>query len=690
MARAFLRANAELVLDGEPYVVERQCSDGVWVLRHKNTGRQLERTPEQVFDSYAVGKVRFQSKELRSISSKIRRIQCPATTPAPDLDAAKVRMAYVRAIVGLPCSQGGIEQAIEEVWNTLEPRPPGRPHWVTVYRWARAYAESGGKPATLVTANGDKGNRESRFAQDVIAICTDVIETVYLTQERPTVSHAVDIAKAKTRLANQLLSQSCQMPMPTRRLVQRLIDDAPAYDKHVARYGRESARKKFRTATMHRVTDAPLQRAEMDHTRMDLFVVDDVHGLPLGRPWLTILVDDYTRCVLGFCLSFEPPSRATVARCLRHAFMPKTQLRAEHPDIKNDWAAFGVVSELVLDGGTEFHSEELEQICFELDIEQHFAPRKTPWFKGKVERLQGTLNRGVAVSTPGKTFSGILDRDDYDPKKHAVVTMSALLHLTTRWIADIYHQKTHSALGCSPAQMWANSIRPHDIALMDDPLRFDAIVGGQASRVLSHKGIEYAGLVYNSPEMGELRRHLGDRLEVDVRLDRSNLGSVIVLHPERGTPYRVPCLRADYAEGLTEWQHGVCKRYAREKLQADGDVDAWLDSLLEISEIVQREMKLGKRKGTTRERMARWSQSRPAVADSAESASVATRVEDAVQRPSPANAPTVSVTPPEPPPSIPGASVMPVIRKRFAPVFEQREVCVSPDGIQAQEDGADE
>jgi putative transposase len=676
MAKAFLRAKTELLLDGAPYIVDRQCSDGVWVLRHQNTERAIELTTDQVFDAYAVGTITFQDNTLRSISNPRQRDQkaprkMPVNISSVVLDAAKIRMAYVRAIVGLPYSQKRVEQAIGEVWDGLVPQPATKPGWTSVYRWSRAYLDSSESPASLLDAHAEKGNREPRFAKEILEICEGVLDSDYLTLERPTIEHVTNLARALTRAENKLLPESCQLAMPTSRLMARLIGEIPAYDQHAARYGRESARKKYRTVLRHRQTDAPLQRGEMDHTRMNVFAIDDVHGLPLGRPWLTVLIDDFTRCLLGFCLSFEPPSRATVARCLRHAFLPKTKLREEYPDLKNDWAAFGIVSELVLDGGLEFHSKELENICFELNIEQHFSPRKTPWFKGKIERFQGTLNRGVTASTPGKTFDGILERDDYDPKLHAVVTMSALRHVVIRWIVDVYHQKPHSALGCSPAQMWAQSVRVEDIPLMDDPLRFDAIVGGAEHRVLSHKGIEYAGLQYNSPEMTDLRRYLGDTLRVDIRIDRSNLGSVIVLHPERGTPYRVPCLRPDYAEGLTEWQHNVCKRYAKEKNQAGADVDAWLDSLLEISEIVRREMGLGRKKGVTRERIARWSEGKQVIPE----ADAKQVINVSPARPEPVTPIPIAkvVDQAVPLPVSPTFEVPKATRKRLAPIFEERK-----------------
>lgn len=662
MSRAFFRTNAEVSLDEQAHVIERQCSDGVWVLKHKHTGRTTERTTDELYDAYAEGTLKFQPRELRGITAKpVRRLRVASTNIASkELAAAKVRLAYARVAAGVASSQPAIETVIDEVWETLEPRPAKKPGWVSVYRWTKAYIESGQNPSSLVANHEAKGNRGARYPDEVLAICHEVLETVFLTLERPFLEHAVDIARAKVRRANQLASSTEQLPLPTRKLMQRLIAEIPAYDRHVARYGRESARKRFRNATKCRITDAPLQRAEMDHTRMNVFVVDDVHGAPLGRPWLTILIDDHTRYVLGYCLSFEPPSRATVARCLRFAFMPKTSLRDEYPDLKKSWDGFGVVQELVLDGGVEFHSDELDQICFELNIEQHFSPRKTPWFKGKVERYLGTLNRSVCIAMPGKTFEGILDREDYDPKNHAVISLSTLKYVVVRWIVDVYHQKKHSALECSPARMWANTVSPHDVALMQDPVRFDAIVGGRAERRLSHKGIEYDGLRYNCEELGELRRDLGDVLDVQIRFDRSNLGSIIVLHPKYGSPYSVPCLRPDYAEGLTEWQHKVCKNYASKKLQEPGDVEDWLDALLEISEIVEREVLTRKRKGKTRERIARWSEGRAAT----------TKAVPPPARPAPlpAMVPVVASTEV----TAPVAQTAPAMRRRFQPVFDER------------------
>ena len=46
----------------------------------------------------------------------------------------------------------------------------------------------------------------------------------------------------------------------------------------------------------------PLQLMQMDHTLVDVVVVDEVDREPIGRPWLTLAIDVATRAVPGFYL----------------------------------------------------------------------------------------------------------------------------------------------------------------------------------------------------------------------------------------------------------------------------------------------------------------------------------------------------------------------------------------------------
>lgn len=50
---------------------------------------------------------------------------------------------------------------------------------------------------------------------------------------------------------------------------------------------------------------------QADHTQVDVLVVDQ-SGEVLGRPWLTIVVDSYSRCIMGLHLGFDAPSASVV------------------------------------------------------------------------------------------------------------------------------------------------------------------------------------------------------------------------------------------------------------------------------------------------------------------------------------------------------------------------------------------
>jgi putative transposase len=647
MAKAHYRPGTKVRIEGIEYRLEQKTSDNVWYLKRMDSGAFVTRSRFELDELHDDEKLSFVPSDIVGISGKTSAYRVARTKLSDDqVEESIERREYVKAIQGLPVYEKGLVPVIRETWERLraekakkaecktEPRqaknrkkkPGGRkaksehdsnaegelpfseqpPHWTTVYRWAAAFEASDGNTNALASDHAGKGNRTPRFPDRVIEICENALDDYYLTRARPTLESTLSLAKAVVAEENKKRLESEPLPAPSRRLLKRLLDEIPAYDRCVARYGREIARKRFRAVLNIRLTDFVLQRVEADHTLMDVFVVDEQSGAPLGRPWLTIFIDDFSRVVLGYALSFEPPSCASVAKCMKHAFMPKTRLKQTYPDLVNEWVMHGVPMEIVFDGGLEFYAKEIRHACHTLDIAPHFAPRKTPWFKGKVERFLGTLNRGVTEMLPGKTFGSIFERGDYDSSKHAVLFLSDLRELIVRWIVDVYHQKTHRGLGCSPAQMWAAHAKDEDIPVIADPLMFDAVVGGHEERALTHKGIEFSNLFYNSNDLTDIRKRYGETLVVSIRVDRSNLGSIVVLHPDSEAPIRVPCLRKDYAEGLTEWQHSVCRKHTRDNNKPD-NADSWLWSFHEICKLV-REI-LGDRPRNKQQRAGRWQES---------------------------------------------------------------------------------
>src|ERR1035437_5177095 len=186
----------------------------------------------------------------------------------------------------------------------------------------------------------------------------------------------------------------------------------------------------------------------------------------------------------------------------------------------------------------------------------------------------------------------------------AKVTLSTLRKVVRMWIADVYHQQVHRSLQTTPAKMWTSSIKPEDIRLPDETTQLDVVMGRVESRTFTHKGIEFEGLFYNSPELTELQRREGKKLTVEVRVNEGDIGSIYVLSPKTSKAYTVPAWDREYASGISLWQHKVIKNYQRQHFDKDYGVDGWLQAKSEIAHLIDESLKL--KRTRTHKRIARY------------------------------------------------------------------------------------
>lgn len=582
MGAANFQRGAVVRIEGVQHRLVQQVSD-FWQLKNLDTNLTVQKKYEDLQRLHVERRLVFVNGQTAKSSSPLLNI-----TPE-QMEVAKLRLHYVRAVLDTPNTGAAMQPVILDAWNECKQQPKSRPSWVSVYRWKKRYLEADSDYRALVDNSFKKGNRKDRFPETVAEICNEAIEDKFLSVERGTIQDAYNEAVLRIHDENLLRPAVTALPIPGLRLMRRLIGQIPAFEKHSARYGHDAALRRFRSVNGYRIIEAPLERAEIDHTILDLFVIDERSSLPLGRPYITACIDAYSRCILGIYIGFVPASCLSVSKCLRHAFLPKIGLREDFPEIGNDWPAHGVMRELVLDNGREFHSQALENTCLSLGIEMHFSPRRMPWFKGGIERWFGTINHDLAHKTPGTTFSNILERGDYDPAEHAVVTLSTLNTMIRKWICDVYHQRPHRALQMSPDQRWKTSISPTNIRVPEDVAELDLAMGRPDSRTLTHKGIELQGLFYSSSELQDLRRRHGATLKVDIRVDESDIGNIFVIAPDSREYFRVPALDVDYANGLSSWQHELFRKRAREQMHENNSI-GWLEAQREIRQLVEQDL----------------------------------------------------------------------------------------------------
>lgn len=603
MGIAYLQKGAVIQLNNCQQVIKREVSKDIWQLEDAASGLLQQYSTHDLMGFYENGEmIFFDDRKSHHLQHKEDGSNVIPTRPEPSEEqwtAAKIRRLYVKETEDLPGTQTLIQAAIDKVWNSCH-QPKRPPNWTSVLRWRKRFLSHGSDTYALVEQNQDKGNRNSRYPKLVLEIVEDMIDSIYLTRARNSVVRTWEHAVTAVANENLLRPEGMKLPLPSKRLVKTMIDALPAFDRHAARYGRTAAIRLFRAKLNHNVTQRRLEAAEIDHTKLDLFVLSDDGKIPYGRPWVTVCIDNHTRCILGLYLGFEPPSYLTVARCLDHAFRPKTSLRKEYPSIRNEWEAFGAMRKLVVDNGLEFHGDSLERACHSFNIEIVYTPRKSPWFKGKIERFMRTMNEGVCYGTPGTTFSNIFEKDDYNPAEHAVVGISTLKEVLHKWIADYYHQKPHSGLdNVSPAAFWASTSSITSTPMPEDPSVIKVLLGKPLMAKLSHKGIRCNKLDYNSSELVDLRRQYGDKLDVDIRIDESNLGHIYVKHPEESCFIEVAALDANYAEGISLWQHKIFQNYAVKHLGKDDPV-MWAQAMVEISGIIESSIQGKKRKSNSK------------------------------------------------------------------------------------------
>src|SRR5213594_162670 len=456
----------------------------------------------------------------------------------------------------------------------------------------------------IILRHAERGKAGSRLAPEVKAISDQVLQELYMTAERKRVPEIHLEIVRRLSDANKFRPENDRLPIPGRSTIYREIQRRSPYETMVARYGRRRADMEFRVSAAGPETSRTLQRVTMDHTPADIIVVDDNSMLPLGRPTITSALDEYSRCPMGFYSGFEPPSCLSVMRCLKHAILPKIYVQREFPGIMNRWECYGVPELVVVDNPAEFHSSHFERACLQIGTDIQYAKVLVPWYKGKLERFQGTMCHDLMHGNPGTTFSNVFERDDYDPSWHAVVLLSTFREMLHKWIIDVYLETPHRGIKDTPAHRWHSEMTALPPPLPMSAGDLDVVLGMTAQRVVFHYGIELEGLKYNGPELGELRRRIGPGAKVEFTFDPGDLGQIHVFDPLKETYLLIPAVDQAYAKGVSLWQHKVIRRYAQRQLNERTDILALAEAKAEIRRLVERDFNRKSTRG--RKRYARF------------------------------------------------------------------------------------
>lgn len=443
-----------------------------------------------------------------------------------------------------------------------------------VYVLLRRWREGDGVVSDLLPGRSQGGRGGSRLPAEVEAIVQRVLESRYLTRQRRS------IAVVHREISRECVTQG--LVPPSRGTVERRIGRLDPGRVVAAREGRDAARS-LRSAggTVPEVTEL-LAQVQVDHTPVDVIVVDERARMPIGRPYLTVAIDVAARCVVGLVVTLEAPSATSVGLVLAHAVTDK-RAWLERLGVQASWPMNGKPAELYVDNAAEFKSEALRRGCLQHGIELRYRPPGQPHYGGIIERLIGTLMKTVH-ELPGTTFSNTRQREGYDSDKTAALTLEEL----QRWLAlavAVYHGRVHETLGRTPTAVWTEKIDvgPAPVTVTDETaflIDFLPVI----RRALSRSGFVVDRVHYYCDA---LRPWIARRDQLGrfvLRRDPRDISRIWVLDPDSNVYLEVP-YRTVSRPPITAWEQQAATARLREAGRRDVDEDALFAMVAQMREI---------------------------------------------------------------------------------------------------------
>jgi len=445
-------------------------------------------------------------------------------------------------------------------------------HRTTVYRKLNIY-EAMGKVSSLVKEKPGRKEGQNGFPEEVEMLIQSTIDNFHFNKEKKKRKKKETCEEIKKKLA------AAKLPVPSEKTIYNRINAAinsqNKKDSKSSSYIDDPSIPDKLTGD-----DYPLALVQIDHTEVDIEVVDEEFRESIGRPWITVVIDIFSRMILGFYLSLAPPGDISVGLCLAHAISTKEKWLAKF-NITTPYPSWGIMDIVHADNAGEFHSNMLKRACKEYGIDLEWRPIKKPQYGSHIERLLGILLNEVH-KLPGTTFSNIDEKGDYDSEKYAQLTLSELEEWYALFITGVYHQRFHPALNTTPIKQYERGILgnkdtpgrglPKGVE-SEDRLRLDLMPG--FTRTIQDYGIKIDHIRYNS---GVLSRFKHDRdpnnpkrkIKFIFKRDPRDISVVYFYDPELKEYFRVPYRDTSFPS-ISIWEHRKILRHL--KALGEKDVD---------------------------------------------------------------------------------------------------------------------
>lgn len=437
-------------------------------------GREMAELPIDAFDTLV------QQKRIQMVHEDTRKtfeanvLERLSKASERDLRTANYRAGLVNRFLHDRSLTAGVDTSFR---NFLR--------WVARYRHAQVDCGSG--YLGLLPHYSARGNRTPRLSEAVRRTMTEVLEHDYETKKQKTLYSSW--IKLKFCCENE------GIVAPSYKTFTTAAGQRDPYRQRLKRQGHRSAyilepfywELDLKTP---RHGDRPFEIGHIDHTELDVEVVSSRTGRVLGRPWMTLLIDAYSRRVPAFYLTFDPPSYRSCMMVLRECVRRQNRL----PQI------------VVVDGGKEFGSTYFETLLANYECTKKQRPPAKARFGSLCERMFGVSNTQFIHNLRGNTLIMRNVRQvtkSFNPKGLAVWSLSELHGRLCEYLYEVYDTINHPALGQSPREAFFTRLvetgeRRHRMISYDDGFLIFTMptTARGTAKVVSGRGVKIHHVYY--------------------------------------------------------------------------------------------------------------------------------------------------------------------------------------------------
>lgn len=294
----------------------------------------------------------------------------------------------------------------------------------------------------LVPRLRHRGNRLPRLDEAQEAAMKDVIREHYLTSAAPNAKHTHEQLKA---LCAEREIQTPSYPTLIARIkaIGQQAADGARHGNRVAYQNSEFVNVLYADTPVH--GSRFLQYVHMDHTELDIELISLKTGKGLGRPWLSLAIDAYTRRIVGMYLSYDAPSYRSNMMLLRDMVRRYRRL----PQF------------IVVDNGADFRSHDFDRFADLMRIHVRYRPAGRPRHGAVMERIFGHAHTKYVHNLAGNTKATKKVRQTtgkFLPSRLAEWCLEYLYYGLEYWAFEYYDTEVHVALGMTPREACERSL----------------------------------------------------------------------------------------------------------------------------------------------------------------------------------------------------------------------------------------